>query len=173
LTLKPIEGLRWVASALHQTAIYGSVNGNVNNNQITGYAGDDYLDQKSHTAINFGADYSPACFQKLKIFAQWVHDWNTGLVKNADLDIITAGLTFAFNEQVTAVLQGDLLWGDVYVTGVSGTKPRGWAIYPAIQYTLPYGVKFEFGWRHEYVKAKSNDNKAKSDTIYGHVGFDF
>jgi hypothetical protein len=169
LTVKPIEGLRLVGSVVNRYA---------NNDDFVGapstyynYPVDVTTDTRNSTAVNFGFDYTPACFNRLTVFSQWTHDWNAGWYDDVRADAIDFGFGFKLNEQLKLIAKGEYL----NVRGEDG-KVYGWAAYPAIQYTLPYGVKFELGYRYERLTLKEDGvktGKGTMSTVYGHLGFDF
>jgi hypothetical protein len=165
LTVKPIEGLRLVASFMNRYSSHAEWD-------ITNYwyntAGNN---TRNNTAANFGFDYTPACFTRLKIFAQWTHDWNAGWIDNAKADATNFGFNFKLTEQLTFITQGE------YLRWKGGTaKVSGWAVWPGFRYVLPYGVNFEVAYRYERLTRKESGIKAAKgnmSTIYGQVGFNF
>lgn len=178
ITLKPIEGLTLGASVINRYAndTYLMAAQEVGGGNFTNA---DRM-ANNNTAVSFGFKWVPCFFPRLDLFAQYNHGWNEGWNKNRSSDVVTFGAGMKVTEQVRFVLQGDYLrvkQGDV--NGVTfSNKTTGWAIYPAIRYTLPYGVYLEGGYRYETLTAKDNvtGNKlgsAKLHSVYGRLGFDF
>ncbi len=183
LTWKPVEGLTLTGSVMSLYAKHGDGYWGVNDDGALDYIGRDFEVAARNTAANFGVEYIPCFFDKLRVWAQYSHGWNDFWVKGHDSNEVNAGLEFAFTDQFSVYVQGDYLstkndQADVF------HKSAGWAGNIGIKYVLPYGVNFEAGWRHEQVKYKSRiadgaiaagekHTKVKTDTIYAHLGFNF
>jgi hypothetical protein len=191
LTVAPIEGLKLSASAINYYAKEG-----LGWNNFATLSGNSYqyFDANSvpHavnyansiTAVNLGFDYKLACLPRLRLFGQWTHGWNEAHVKDRDSDVVSLGFAYNITEQLKFITQGEYLsvrdGVNYYLDGGNITRERfktkGWAIYPAIVYSLPYGVNFEVGYRYEQVKTKDEGEtvaKGKMHTVYGQVGFSF
>jgi hypothetical protein len=82
-------------------------------------------------------------------------------------------------ENLTWFVQGDYLRDSLKNWGGFGSpvdfKATAWSFYTGLQYSLPYGVSFELGWKHEWLRWTNDDAKFKgrADSIYGLVGFEF
>ncbi|MCC8165945.1 MAG: hypothetical protein LIQ31_07300 [Planctomycetes bacterium] len=185
LTWKPVEGLTMTGSVMSLYAKHGEGYWGFNegSNQGTWLENADFRTAARNTAVNFGVEYIPCFFDKLRVWAQYSHGWNDFWVDGHDSDEVNAGLEFAFTDQFSVYVQGDYLTtkndqSDLF------NKSQGWAGNIGVKYVLPYGVNFEAGWRHEQVKYKNrgvvanladgtNHTKIKNDTIYAHLGFNF
>ncbi len=168
IRVTPMEGLNIYASAINRFTSWGpgAPTGPVNYGPAVA-RGDRLTNHETGTNIAF--DWTPCFFPRLKVFAGWTHTWDSGFINNAKNDVLHGGFLFNFTEQIKFALQGD--WMRTKLDGYG--KLEGWAIYPAIRYTLPYGVNFELGYRYDYLKDKVSGDKLKSNTVYGQVGFDF
>ena len=191
---KPIEGLKLTASAMnmHSRNGYSTTGTWGNEGRRTGLPanattlnGSRIEGSSNDTTINLAFQYRPCFFNRLNVWGQWMHGWNTAWIKDMDSDVVNFGASFDITSQLTFFAQGD------YVRTKNDqshdwNKGTGWAAYTGLNYKLPYGVNLEAGWRHEQVKYKgragdrSSSNafhgthtKYKGDTIYAHLGFDF
>lgn len=166
LGVKPIEGMLISASAINY------YNRHLGTDK---FPGEDYpFYKKNNTAIDLAFSYRPAFFNKLNIWAQWIHGWNVNNINNLDSDAVNFGASFDFNESWTIFAQGDYLRSKLG-NGID-VKGTAWAAYGGIQYKLPYGAMLEAGWKHEWVDYKWDGYKVmkiNADTIYAHLGFDF
>jgi hypothetical protein len=170
LTVKPIEGLRLVASVMNRYSNGIDRSGTYYNYNV-GPTGSTSKDARNSTAANFGFDYTPSCFSRLKLFAQWTHDWNAGWFDDAKADVTNFGFNFKLTEQLTFITQGEYLKAKA-----ADGKISGWAVYPGFRYVLPYGVNFELAYRYERLTAKYAGvkmAKGSMSTVYGQIGFDF
>ena len=177
----PIEGLNLWGSFINRVATHGDPL----------YGGARANGKQSLTALNLGVDWTPCFLPRLKVFTNWTHTWNANFERSS-VDVFHAGFRYGITEQLAFVLQGDYMYGrvssgalgrdglplatptgDVY----AGDSLRGWAIYPAMRYTLPYNAWVEVGYRHDSLREKRTAGQAgaklKTNTVYGHVGFDF
>ncbi|MCD8349335.1 MAG: hypothetical protein LUC93_01820 [Planctomycetaceae bacterium] len=186
-TWKPIEGLKLVASGMNLHAKNGS--GRWNNRRTTSWgAAPEILDiatgaglgaadtADNNFAANFGFEYRPCFFNRLNLWATYTHGWNEGWIEDQDSDVLSYGFGLDITEQLTFFAQGDYM----RVKNDQGNiwhKSTGWAGYAGLIYTLPYGVNLEAGYRHEQFSFKDREGnkhtKAKADTIYAHLGFNF
>lgn len=130
------------------------------------------------TATNLSVHYNP-CFAKAwNFWGKWTHGWNDGWTKDLDSDAFNLGASDSFGNGLTVFGQGDYFANKNKRSVVENWyKGNVWAVYTGLIYELPYGVNMELGWRHEEYGYKNRagykHTKAKVDTIYGHVGFDF
>jgi len=178
----PISGLNLYASFMNRFDPYNDVATRTANATTWSIR---HNDKSSTQGLNLGFDYTPACFTRLKVYGQWNHTWKAGfsggdltMGNNAvanditlfnpstTVDIYTLGFAYGLTEQLKFALTGDYLRAKK-----DDVRLKGWAIYPALRYTLPYGVNFEVGY--QYSQFKVADLKAKLNTLYGHIGFDF
>ena len=167
LRFTPIEGLDLSLSAVN----FGSNNSDADNN----------------TAVDVSAKWRPAAFNRLLVWAQYIHGWNAAFVDGLNAGTVNLGAAFDINESFTVFAQGDYLYGSGYegTSPVAGLLPgydhdraRGWAAYAGVQYKLPYGVLAELGYKYENVKwsdsaANASNIKVRGHTAYAHLGFDF
>lgn len=173
---KPVEGLKLTASAMNLYARKFSSNytwAPVGNLTSTPYG---VRTASSNTSVNFAFQYRPSFVNRLNLWAQWTHGWNEAWVRDQDADSANFGLSFDLTDSLTFFAQGDYLrtknsQSDLWHIG------SGWAFYTGAVFTLPYGVNFETGWRHETVNYKGRTlgkhTVATMDTVYAHLGFDF
>ncbi len=131
--------------------------------------------KKNNTAVDLAIAYRPAFFNRLNVWAQFMHGWNVNHLDDVDAWTLSYGASFDLNESWSIFAQGDYLRSrDTY--GTNDFKDTAWAVYGGVKYVLPYGVNLEAGWKHEQITWKSNGNKqakGKGDTAYVHLGFDF
>ena len=169
LRFTPIEGLDLSLSAVN----FGR------SDDLRGVVAD------NNTAIDLSAKWRPAAFNRLLVWAQYIHGWDANFYDGVDAGTVNFGAAFDINESFTVFAQGDYLYG----SGYEGTSPvagpgydhdraRGWAAYAGVQYKLPYGVLAELGYKYENVKwSKSatdlSNIKVRGHTAYAHLGFDF
>ncbi len=126
--------------------------------------------------IQAGIQYQPVCFNRLKVWANYGHGWDDYWIKDYKSDTWSFGVQFGITDQLTWYGYGDLL----YVKngqGVNFYKANGWAVTTGLQYTLPYGINAEVGYRHESMKYQNdrgvNHTKYRGDLGYAHLGFNF
>jgi hypothetical protein len=174
LTAKPIEGLTLYASAI-----------NKHKTKNTGFNGDAYTLrglETDNTAVNVAFAYTLPCFTKLTVFGQWTHDWDADWFTDRDADVFNAGIKYNFNEQWRFVLAGDYLRvkqgsNASFNNAVLGYgKTTAWAIWPAIQWTGPWGLSAEAGYRFDSGKYKVDGvayQKIKGHNVYAKLGFSF
>ena len=195
ITAQPIEGLKLIASvknlyargyngntwSFHEGNSAGGAHGIggeiYDDNTVAIGAGETAVDfAKNNTSVFGGFEYTPCFFNRATLWASYMHGWNEGWVKDQDSASISFGLNFKVTDQFPAFAAGDWLrvkndQGHVW------HKANGWASDVGLQYTLPYGVTAQVGWRHEVMKYKDRENlqhtKFTGDTIYGHLGFSF
>ena len=173
---RPIEGLKLTGSVMNLYARrpgllwYTSAAG-----VVTDY-GVNARHSSSNPSINLAVQYRPRFLPRLNVWAQWTHGWNEGWVKDMDADSINYGASYDLTESWTLFAQGDWLRtkndnSDLW------NKGSGWAFYTGAVFTLPYGVNFEAGWRHEQINYKGRTlgrhTKYTGNTIYAHLGFNF
>ena len=175
---KPIEGLQLTASAMN---LYNKRPGSTMAWSVSGLGGEAVRDYgvptaANNTSVNFAVRYRPAAFSRLNVWAQWTHGWNEAWVKDQDSDSANFGFSYDLTEALTLFAQGDYL----RVKNANSDlwhRAGGWAAYAGFVYTLPYGVNFEMGWRHEWLKYKGRylgtHTKLSADTVYAHLGFNF
>lgn len=178
ITWKPIEGLKLTASAynLYQKNRDRGATWGTSPNAHNWGATPDYDSSKNDTAVQVGFEYTPCFFDKMTVWATWQHGWNSGWVKDLDSDVVNAGINFNITDQAYIFAQGDF----IYVkndNGFTWHKAKGWGAYAGVGYTLPYGVNFEAGYRHDWIDYKDRagykHTKYKADTVYAHLGFNF
>jgi hypothetical protein len=188
----PIEGLNIYASAINRyrnNRAATSIIETLSNKDPKPPTSASLTATRNNSAVNAGFDYKPCALPRLHVFAEWTHNWNVNWHNESRLDYISGGFTFGLTEQLKFALQGDYLWGKrgglagASADELESDKFRGWAIYPAIRYTLPYGVNFELGYRYEQVKNRRKTtldpnnrpvgDKATLSTVYAQVGFNF
>ncbi len=151
----PIEGLKFSASVVN---FYDK-------------SANAFGEKKSNTAADVAISYRPAFFNRLNIWAQYMHGWNVNHWDGLDSDAISYGASFDLNESWSIFAQGDWLRSKI-----GDSKGEAWAAYGGIKYVLPYGVNLEAGWKHEQITWKEGGYKfakGKGDTAYLHLGFDF
>ena len=179
VTAKPIEGLSLVASAVnfYTNQDYATIPHAHDARKQVAYLGDGRT-SSSNTAVNFMVEYRPCFFNRMNIWAQYNHGWNEGWVKDMDSDVLDYGVSFRLTEQIDWFGQGSYMkvkndHRDVLVWH----KATAWQAYTGFRYKLPYGANVEVGYKHEVVNFKDRQGfkhtKATSDSIYGHLGFDF
>ena len=130
------------------------------------------------TATNLSFNYNPVCATSWNFWGKWTHGWNDGWTKDLDSDAFNLGASFAFGNGLTLFAQGDYFTNRNKRAEVQNWyRADIWAIYTGLIYRLPYGVNMELGWRHEQSSFEDRTGfahtKAKADTVYGHVGFEF
>jgi len=165
-----IEGLKLSASVVNYMDNWKDGNNFVG---LGGYGSDSYA--KNNTAVDLAFSYRPAFFNRAKVWAQWIHGWNVDGLKDVDSDTISYGGSFDLNDSWTVFAQGDWLRTKDGYAGADD-KAESWAAYGGIRYVLPYGINLEAGWKHEQAKWKRGGVKilkAKADTAYLRLGFDF
>lgn len=179
ITAKPIEGLTLVASAINRKASDAYLLSNLVANRTYGDLA------SNNTAVNFGITWTPCFFPRLDVFGQYIHGWNEGWFKDLSSDTVNFGFGIRLTEQLKFVAQADYIrlkrGTDAAFTAqdgyMSGAKTTGWAFYPALRYTLPYGVNIEAGYRYETLNWKdgagAKQQEGKLHTVYGQLGFDF
>ncbi|MCD8349336.1 MAG: hypothetical protein LUC93_01825 [Planctomycetaceae bacterium] len=187
LTWKPIEGLKVVGSVMNLYAKNGGGRWNWRSGRLHNESAPALINDagewegfaetsNSNTAVNLAFEYRPCFFNRLNLWASYTHGWNEGWIKDQDSDVLSYGFGFDITEQLTFFAQGDYMrvkndQGNVW------HKATGYAGYAGLIYTLPYGVNLEAGYRHEQIsykdRAGNKHTKAKADTIYAHLGFNF
>ncbi len=169
---KPIEDLKFTLSA----ANYRS-NGtpySLRGGDVAAY-GEDANFSKNNPVFGLAASWRPGFFSRLNLWGQWVHGKDVYFVKGLKSDAVNFGLSLDLKEGLTVFAQGDYLRSKYSQWGYNEIG-KAWAFYTGLSYSLPYGVSFEAGWKHEKVTYKQNGasvSKAKADTLYGLVGFEF
>jgi hypothetical protein len=134
--------------------------------------------RKNNTVFGLAFNYRPSSFNKLAVWGQWVHGNNVYFAKGAKSDAINFGVSYDFLENLTLFAQGDYLHLKDKRGSFAGFPFRAtaWSSYVGLQYSLPYGVSFEAGWKHEWLRFNIEGDskiKARADSIYGLVGFEF
>lgn len=173
----PIEDLKFSASVVN---FHDKENGLADNS--------DYW-AKNNTATSLAFSYRPAAFNRLYTWGQWIHGWNVDGLRDVDSDALNFGASFDLNDQFTLFAQGDYVLTKDKMQN-NDDRASAWSVYTGLQYTLPYGVDLELGWKHEEVTWKQNIGvdgagsvvrtgnrsktlKGKADVIYGQLGFEF
>lgn len=90
-------------------------------------------------------------------------------------------MSFDITDSLTVFAQGDTLLAR-HRSNLSGVDhKRVWAFYTGVMYAMPIdGLSLEAGWKHEKLNVRMKDTasnkyriRAKADTIYAHLGFEF
>ncbi len=177
VTAKPVEGLTLSASFMSLGASQGTGwwSDNKGSEWLEGAAGNLRTSSRSN-GIQTGFEYTPSFFDKLTVWAQYGHGWNDYWIQDYRSDSVNYGLSYKITDALVLFGQGDYL----SVKNGQGNlfhKASGWAAHGGLQYTFPYGVSLEAGYRHEHIDYKDRQGKNsgtyKSDTGYMHVGFEF
>ena len=135
----------------------------------------DYFHTKNNTVYGLAFNYRPCFFNRLAVWGQWVHGNNVYFHRGMSSDAFNFGASYDFTEQLTWFVQGDYL-RTKYSFMDEDQKGKAWAFYTGLQYSLPYGVSLEAGWKHEQVKFTDRGvrtGKAKANTLYAMCGFEF
>lgn len=130
---------------------------------------------KNNTALSLSLAYRPGFLSRLNTWAQWIHGWNVDNFKGLDSDVVNAGLSWDFTDNLTAFAQGDYLKSRYKHDGLDN-RGTAWAAYGGLMYSFANGAVLESGWRHEQAKFKENGRKASTftgDIIYANLGFEF
>lgn len=183
VTWKPIEGLKLLASVQNlygnqRDGLWLSPTGALGYGGWTGdfTANTGIRTTNNNTSVNAAFEYTPCFFNRMTVWASYMHGWNEGWIKNQDSDSIAFGLNFKVTDQLMVFGEADFL----RVKNDQGNtwhKARGYMIDTGIQYVLPYGVNMQVGYRHEDMRYKNRagqeHTKFTADSIYGHLGFNF
>jgi predicted porin len=108
-------------------------------------------------------------------------------MKGYKSDAINVGVSYDLRDNLTFFVQGDYLHAKAQnYFGMADFSGIAWSVYTGLQYSLPYGVTFEAGWKHEWVRLKYNfpagqfgegsvpgTYPGRADSIYGLIGFEF
>jgi hypothetical protein len=134
---------------------------------------DDRVNSSSNTALHLGFTYNPAAFcKKLTVWGQGTYEMNTAFIDDQDYLGINAGVKYDFTDKFSAFVMGDFMRGDAGTDTV-----RGWRGQIGGIYTVGNGLWVESGWSHESITTKHAAGdahaKAKGDTLYTRVVFDF
>ncbi|MCD8351092.1 MAG: hypothetical protein LUC93_10830 [Planctomycetaceae bacterium] len=165
VTYSPIEDLTLTASAINFRA-NRLESGSVAHNQ-------QYLN-KNNYAVNLAFRYRPSSFNRLALWAQWVHGWNVNNLTDLDSDVVNYGASFDITDRLTAFAQGEYIYeNDKFFL----RKSSGWASYIGLTYAMPMGAVLEAGWRHEHTRFKNNmgnvTDKVRANMYYANVGYAF
>ncbi|MDR1520156.1 MAG: hypothetical protein LBU23_08465 [Planctomycetota bacterium] len=137
---------------------------------------DSAANRKNNTVYGFAFNYRPSGLKKLAFWGQWIHGRNVEFKKGWKSHAFNLGVSYDFRDDLTLFVQGDYLHGKYAAAGSSITAIAK-SIYGGLQYSLPYGVTFEAGWKHEWTRwsfpAFGGKIKGSADTIYGVLGFEF
>ena len=167
VAFEPIENLKFTASF-----------GNYRSRGEWGM-GNEYneVHTNNNTIYGLAASWRPCFFNRLNLWGQWVHGNNVYFHRGMKSDAVNFGASFDITENLVVFAQGDYLRTSYKHAGLN-QRANAWASYAGIQYSLPYGVSMEAGWKHEQVKYKDRVAgerlaKIKGDTIYAMLGFEF
>ncbi len=172
-TYEPIENLKFTAGVVNYH-MNGAQEWDENDDPITDYSADS-VHSKNNTAFALAASWRPCFAERFLFWGQWIHGNDVYFHKGMKSDAINYGVAFDIAEGFTAFAQGDYL-RTKYKHGGMNQKATAWAFYTGLQYSLPYGVSFEAGWKHENVKYKDGGRttvKATGNTLYLLAGFEF
>ncbi len=129
---------------------------------------------KNNYAVNLAFRYRPSYFNRLALWAQWVHGWNVNNLTDLDSDVVNYGASFDITDRLTAFAQGEYVYAHNKFNGV---KDSGWASYIGLTYAMPMGAVFEAGWRHEHLRFKDEVGdvtaKVRANMYYANVGYAF
>ncbi len=177
-TYEPIENLKFTASVANYRSNGSS--GPDGAGSLTGYELDNYM-SKNNSVFGLAASYRPACFDKLFVWAQYIHGNNVYFYRGMKSDVVNFGFAYDLTERMTFFAQGDYLrtsydykGGDF--AGVNNQVGKAWSFYTGLQYSFDYGVSLELGWKHEKIWYKQNGStivKGKGDSLYALLGFEF
>ncbi|MCC8190435.1 MAG: hypothetical protein LIP77_07345 [Planctomycetes bacterium] len=163
---EPIEDLKFTASF----ANYRSNNGPEEDVDAAYRA-------RNNTVYGLAASWRPAFYERLNIWGQWIYGKDVYFYKDLKSHTLNFGASYDILEGLTFFAQGDYL-RTTYKPRDENQRGTAWAFYTGLQYSLPYGVSFEAGWKYE--RARFTDRaagerlaKIRANTVYGMVGFEF
>ncbi len=140
----------------------------------TGY-GQDIGFSQNNKAFALAAGWRPSFLNRFYFWGQWIHGSDVYHFDGAKSDAINYGVSFDLAEGLTMFAQGDYL-RTRYKWGGNDAKATACAFYTGLQYSLPYGVSLEAGWKYENVKHSRDGQtvtKARANTLYLLAGFEF
>ncbi len=177
LTVVPVEGLTMSVSYLNMGQNnYWNDTGRWTFDGLNEFVPTTYRTTSRSQGIQAGIQYIPVCFNRLKLYANYGHGWDDYWIDDYKSDTWSFGGSFGITDQLTWYGYGDLL----YVKNGQGNqfyKANGWALTTGLQYTLPYGINAEAGYRYERVdyknRAGEKHTKYTGNLVYAHLGFNF
>lgn len=172
-TYQPIEDLKFTVGVVNYRS-NGEGDGWDWVNDIPSYEAD-FGYAKNNTAFALAASWRPSFLSRLYLWGQYIHGNDVAFLDGAKSDAFNFGASFDLTENLVYFAQGDYLRTRYKFNG-SDQKATAWAFYTGLQYSLPYGVSLEAGWKYENVRFKDGGRttvKARGNTIYGLVGFEF
>ena len=185
ITYTPFEGLKLTASALNFYSSGSKFTDDIDWSQPGAWALSDeahWAHKKNNSAVGLAFSYRPCFFSRLNVWGQWVHGWNAGNLAY-ESDAFNFGASFDITENLTAFAQGDVLNSNYRNARIGKDHGSAWAFYAGVMYSMPIeGLSLEAGWKHEKVKRMMADYaggsgdynyRAKADTVYAHLGFEF